>query len=311
MPRSRPPGPTPEVPQTAGPPARPGTDLRRIAEALERAFPPPTWSAALLAAGAMRMRWTGDRLVAAAHAAPIDPGLFRGVEAQMAALGANLAALAAGAPAHDMLLWGARGMGKSALVKSLAHAHGLPLVEAGSAALESLGALFALLAGAPRPTVVFVDDLAFEEGGRELRRLRSLLDGGVEARPAHVRLAVTSNHRHLIARSSTEPEGARHARDLAEDQLALVDRFGLVLGFHLPDQETYLDMCRAYLERDGLPLDEADALAFALARGTRSGRTAWHYRVERLARRAVAAAEPGMQEAAAASERGGGPGRPG
>lgn len=275
------------MPETLPPPGPRGphrADLRRIADALERLAPPGPDPA--LARAARLLRWTGRTLEAVAPRAVLDPSMFLGVEAQKAALRTNLLALARGGPAHDMLLWGARGMGKSALVHSLAHALDLPLVEATGAGLETLGALFALLAGAGRPFLVFVDDLAFDSGGSALRKLRSLLDGGVEARPAHVRLAVTSNHRHLLARVAAEPADARHPRDLAEDQLALVDRFGLVLGFHLPDQETYLCMCRAYLAAEGLALDEADALAFALARGTRSGRTAWHYRVEQLVRRA-------------------------
>lgn len=260
-----------------------GQLLARIAAALERIAPPPVAEAAPFSAPVLR--WTGRCLVPVAAPDPLPTTLFRGVDGQAAALRANLAALASGAPAHDMLLWGARGMGKSALVRSLAHELGLPLVEAAADDLDTLGDLFARLAPEGRPALLFIDDLAFAGEAPGLRTLRSLLDGGVRARPPQLRLAVTSNHRHLLAREPGDPAAARHPRDHAEDQLALVDRFGLVLGFHLPDQATYLAMCRAYLEAEGLPLDAADALAFALDRGARSGRTAWHYRVECLLRR--------------------------
>lgn len=262
--------------------------IRRLADAVGRlAAPPGDGPPAGLTPV---MRWAGGRLVAVTTPPPLALGMFRGVGPQIAALERNLGALAAGRPAHDMLLWGARGMGKSALVRSVAHRLALPLVEAAAPELESVGDLLDRLAPLVRPVLVFIDDLALDpeaDGGRELRRLRSLLDGGVRARPPLVRLAVTSNHRHLLARPPHD--GSPHARDHAEDRLALVDRFGLVLGFHLPDQATYLEMCRTYLEAEGLRFDEADALAFALARGSRSGRTAWHYRVECLVRAAGSA----------------------
>jgi predicted AAA+ superfamily ATPase len=255
--------------------------LGRIAAALERLAPPVAEAAPF---SAPVLRWTGRQLVPVAAPEPLPLDRFRGVDAQATALRTNLAALAAGGAAHDMLLWGARGMGKSALVRSIAHAVDLPLVEASAGQLESLGDLFARLGPDGRPALVFIDDLAFAGEAAGLRILRSLLDGGVRARPPRIRLAVTSNHRHLLVREQADGQAVRHARDHAEDQLALVDRFGLVLAFHLPDQATYLAMCRAYLEAEGLALDEADALAFALDRGARSGRTAWHYRIERLLR---------------------------
>jgi hypothetical protein len=206
------------------------------------------------------------------------------VDAQVAALRQSLGALARGAPAHDMLLWGARGMGKSALVRAVAAETGAALVAAAAGDLATLPRLFERLAAAGRPFLLFVDDLAFAAADPEVRLLRSLLDGGIAARPGNVRLAVTSNHRHLVERDHGD---ARHARDAADDQLALVDRFGLVLGFHVPDQPTYLEMVRRHLAAEGLGFDETEAIAFALARGGRSGRTAWHFRTELLARAAA------------------------
>jgi predicted AAA+ superfamily ATPase len=250
--------------------------LARIAAALERLAPPAVAEADPAAAAAMR--WDGRHLVAVAPAATVPLERFVGVDAQRAALARNLRSLAQGGPAHDMLLWGARGMGKSALVRALAADAGLALVETPATALATLPALFARLAAAPGPFVVFVDDIAFDALDDRARALRSLLDGGVAARPAQVRLAVTSNHRHLHRREAETT--ARHARDAEDDATALTDRFGLVLGFHAASQDQYLAMCRGYLAAEGLVLDEADALAFALARGGRSGRTAWHYLVE-------------------------------
>lgn len=260
--------------------------LLRIAHSLERLAPPTVEDADPAADGDRRwaLRWDGGRLhdVAQAHVVPLDR--FAGVDPQIAALRQNIGALARGAPSHDMLLWGARGMGKSALVRTVARAEGVTLVQAAGDRLGTLPALFAGLEGAQRPFVLFVDDLAFTAADPEVRTLRSLLDGGIAERPHNVRLAVTSNHRHLIERPAAD---SRHARDSGDDQLALVDRFGLVLGFHVPDQPTWLEMVRRHIAPEGFALDEADAIAFALARGGRSGRTAWHYRTELMARRAA------------------------
>lgn len=232
----------------------------------------------------LAFRWDGNALHMVASPSALPNSRFAGVDQQLAALSRNIGALARGAPAHDMLLWGARGMGKSALVRAVAIEQRVALVQAAGDTLGTLTGLFDRLSAVPRPFLLFVDDLAFAGADPQVRTLRSLLDGGVAERPANIRLAVTSNHRHLVEREASD---SRHARDAADDQLALVDRFGLVLGFHAPDQETYLEMVRRHLDAEGLPLDETDAIAFALARGGRSGRTAWHYRTELLARRAT------------------------
>lgn len=253
--------------------------LLRIAHSLERLAPAPAPEADLLEGPAFR--WDGAALHAIARPNALPLERFAGVDQQLAALRQNIGALAKGTASHDMMLWGSRGMGKSALVRSVALAEGVALVQAAGESLGTLPALFARLEAAGRPFLLFVDDLAFSAADPDVRALRSLLDGGIAERPANVRLAVTSNHRHLVERP---PADSRHARDSTDDQLALVDRFGLVLGFHAPDQPTWLEMVRRHLAPEGLPLDEADAIAFALARGGRSGRTAWHYRTELLTR---------------------------
>lgn len=260
--------------------------LTRIADALDRLAPPPVVEAD--AGRGLHFRWDQRRLLPVRAATPLPPGRFVGVDHQIAALRQNLSALASGAPAHDMLLWGARGTGKSALVRSIAFHAGVALVETSGDALPGLPALFDRLARLPRPFLVYVDDLAFTGTDPGVRMLRSLLDGGVAERPANVRMAVTSNHRHLVMRDADVTDasgGPRHARDVADDQLALADRFGLILGFHVPSQEEYLEMVRRHLE--GARFDPQDALAFALARGGRSGRTAWHYRTEFLSRKST------------------------
>lgn len=260
--------------------------LARIADALDRLAPPP---AAPPRADAPGYRWDGRQLVEASFdALPLD--LLTGIDAQKAAFVTNLSRHARGRPAHDVLLWGARGMGKSALVKAAVAAERVALVELATGDLTSLPELFATLRAWPRPVLVFIDDLGFDEGLRDARAFRSMLEGGSGARPATVRLAVTANRRHVVARDMAEQAEAINARDVIDDRLALADRFGLSLGFHACDQPTYLAMVAAYARMLGCMFDEADALAFALQRGSRSGRVAQHYAVEIAGRVEQAAA---------------------
>ena len=140
--------------------------------------------------------------------------------------------------------------------------------------------LFDRLAGCPRAFVLFVDDLGFEEGSAAPRQLRSMLEGGAEARPANVRLYVTANRRHIVSRDLKEQDDPINPRDVIDDKLALADRFGLSLGFHVCDQPTYVAMVRGYADALGLPFDPHEAIGWATQRGSRSGRVAWQYVVE-------------------------------
>ena len=251
--------------------------LERIAAALERIAPPPPAADDPLAHPAYL--WRDGVLVAARAFRPLPLDLLVGVDPQKEALAENFGRLARGAAAQDVLLWGARGTGKSALVKSAVAAvraggDDLALVEARELAL--LPALLALLGGIARRFALFLDDLGFDTPA-EARMLRSLLEGGAEGRPDNVRLVVTANRRHLLPRDIEEQQSAINSRDAVDDQLALADRFGLSLGFHVLDQQAYLTVVEAYAARQGLPFDPADALGWAARRGHRSGRVAWQY----------------------------------
>lgn len=257
--------------------------LRRIADALERLAPPAAATPDLSAYSAYH--WDGKSPVPVTRFAPLSLELIVGVDRQKADILANSQRLAQGFAAHDVLLWGARGMGKSALVKSVVAAlqsegHPLALVECTADQLVTLPALFRQLVPTDRRFILFIDDMAFEGDDTGPRRLRSMLEGGSEARPDNVRLYVTSNRRNIVERNQADEDAAVNARDVADDRLALADRFGLKLGFQYPDQAAFLAMVAAYAAHFGLDWDEADALAFAHQRGGRSGRIAWHYTVE-------------------------------
>ena len=256
--------------------------LERIAAALERLAPSPAPQAA---EGAAAYVWRDGALHAVENFAPLPIALLTGIDSQRDALVENGRRLAAGHAAHDVLLWGARGSGKSALVKSSIGAlqdegAEIALVEVAADALHDLPHVFDAITGWKRACVVFIDDLAFEGSDSAARALRSVLEGGASARPAHVRLYVTSNRRHIVARDMAEQASAINPRDVADDRLALADRFGLSLGFHACDQDAYLAMVEAYARAFGLSHDPADALTWSTQRGARSGRVAWQYAVE-------------------------------
>ena len=259
-------------------------ELARIAAALEAMVPCPSLSADWLAAPAYV--WDGNAHPVAAIAAP-SLALLKAIDAQKQLVSANVARLAAGHAAHDMLLWGARGMGKSVLLRAAvvaaqaANPEAVALVQVAPVALATLTTLFGALGSVQRRFLVFIDDLGFEDGDSTgPRALRSWLEGGVEARPDNVRLAVTSNRRAIVPRHLSEQDDPINPRDAVDDQLALADRFGLALGFHVCSQDDYLAMVAGYADHYGLAWQAADALEWAKRRGARSGRVAWQFVTE-------------------------------
>lgn len=258
--------------------------LARIADALERISPPPApvdW----MAHPAYVWDGRGARAIPAL-AAPALP-LLRGVDRQKQQVVDNVQRLAAGHAAHDMLLWGARGMGKSALIRASVRAAqlgapaGIALVQVVAEALGGLARLFGELGRQQRNFLTYIDDLGFaEDDSAGPRQLRSWLEGGVEARPANVRLAVTSNRRAIVPRHGAEQDDPINPRDAVDDRLALADRFGLSIGFHNCTQDDYLAIIAGYADEFGLEWDEGEALEWAKRRGARSGRTAWQYITE-------------------------------
>jgi uncharacterized protein len=259
--------------------------LARIAAALERMAPPPPAPAALAGAPAFIWRPVAGGLTPIGHPEALPLELLLGVERQRDALAANTRRFASGAPANNALLWGARGAGKSALIKAVfaavqGQAPDLKLIEIAREDAVRLGDLLPALAPVKQRAILFIDDLSFEPGDDGLKALKPVLDGGLAGRPPNVIVYATSNRRHLVARDARE----NNAEDLlwadtAEEKLALADRFGLWLGFHSIDQELYLQIVRAYAARFHLAAPDLDhrALAWSRLRGARSGRTAWQF----------------------------------
>lgn len=260
--------------------------LSRIADALERLAPPPPTPDALTRGPCFVWRPGGGGLLPAASATvPLD--LLLEVSAQKTALLDNTRRFAAGRPANNALLWGVRGAGKSALIKAthaaVAADHPeLKLVEAPRDTLAALPVLLDAIAASPARVILYIDDLSFEAEDAVVKGLKPALDGGLGARGANVVVYATSNRRHLVGRDARENTATDlHWSDTAEERLALSDRFGLWVGFHALDQDGYLRIVNAYAERFGLRLDAADlrlrALQWSMARGARSGRTAWQF----------------------------------
>jgi predicted AAA+ superfamily ATPase len=266
------------------------TSLARIAAALERLSPPAPQAADLSGADVFQWRASDDALtpVAAPRRLPLD--LLLGVDQAKAALLANTQRFAAGLPANHALLWGARGAGKSALVKAVhgavAAAHpALKLIEVARAEAGAAARLARRLIGAEARAILFIDDLSFDAGDDAYKALKTMLDGGVGGEFDHVLVYVTSNRRHLIQRGPGDAARDFRPEETAEEQLSLSDRFGLWLGFHPMDQETYLAIVRTYCGRFGLAAEDAGleraALQWAALRGARSGRTAWQFVCDR------------------------------
>jgi hypothetical protein len=267
--------------------------LTRIAEALERLAPPANPAIDLAAADAFV--WHADRswLEPVPSVARVEITLLRGIERSKDLLVANTERFARGLPANNALLWGVRGMGKSSLVKAVHAAinataptdpaQRLALIEIHREDIPSLPVLLSVLRAQARRCLLFCDDLSFDAGDTTYKSLKAILDGGIEGRPENVLLYATSNRRHILSREMIENERstAIHAGEAVEEKVSLSDRFGLWLGFHACDQDTYLAMIEGYATHFGLRTPpetlRAEALEWAITRGARSGRTAWHF----------------------------------
>jgi predicted AAA+ superfamily ATPase len=273
--------------------------LDRIAAALERLAPPPPPAPDLSAAPAFQWHTNPDRLVGVAAVARVDLALLHGIDRARDTLLANTRQFAAGFPANNALLWGARGMGKSSLVKAVhaavrAEGHPLVLVEIGREDLASIGRLLDHLRAAPAfRFVLFCDDLSFSHDDQQYKALKAVLDGGIAGRPENVVLYATSNRRHLMPRDMIENERstAINPSEAVEEKVSLSDRFGLWLGFHPCDQDAYLAMIRGYCDAFGVAIDDeslrAEAIEWQMTRGARSGRVAWQFFLDLAGRRGV------------------------
>jgi predicted AAA+ superfamily ATPase len=267
-----------------------GEILGRIAAALERLAPVPPAATDFAAAEAFIWHPEGRRLAAVRRVNRVEMSLLKGIDRVRDLLVENTERFARGLPANNALLWGARGMGKSSLVKAAhaaigaAHsAAGLKLIEIHREDIESLPELMGLLRNAPQRFIVFCDDLSFDAEDTSYKSLKTMLEGGIEGRPENVIFYATSNRRHLMSRDMMENERATaiNPGEAVEEKVSLSDRFGLWLGFHRCSQDEYLAMVDGYVAYYRVPLEAAElrreALEWATTRGARSGRVAWQY----------------------------------
>jgi hypothetical protein len=274
--------------------------LTRIADALERLAPAAPPKPDLGAADAFT--WAplpAPRLTPVPRVSAVAIDLLQGLARQKAILTENTRRFAHGLPANNAMLWGARGMGKSSLVKA-AHADAnadrpgaLALIEIHREDIRTLPDLLNILRGETRRCLVFCDDLSFEREDADYKALKSVLDGGIEGRPANVLFYATSNRRHLMPRDMIENErqGAIHGQEAVEEKVSLSDRFGLWIGFHNCDQDTFFAMIDGYAARYALPIGQEAlhraAVEWSVTRGSRSGRVAWQFVQEMAGRLGV------------------------
>ncbi|MFC7703343.1 ATP-binding protein [Plastorhodobacter daqingensis] len=262
--------------------------LRRIAEALERLSPAPLGAPDFDAAEAFVWHVAPDRLVPVPKVSRVDLGLLVGIDRSRDTLLENTLQFARGLPANNALLWGARGMGKSSLVKAvhaeaLRQGHHLRMVEIQREDLPSVSRLLALLRASSERFVLFCDDLSFSHDDQHYKSLKAVLDGGIEGRPDNVVFYATSNRRHLMPRDMIENErsSAIAPSEAVEEKVSLSDRFGLWLGFHPCSQDEFLAMIDGYCAAYGLKIAadrlRAEAIEWQATRGSRSGRVAWQF----------------------------------
>jgi len=274
------------------PAALDGAVLLRIAGALERLAPQSAASGNLASADAFIWQAEGSRLVPVPRVNRVEMTLLKGIDRVRDMLMENTERFARGLPANNALLWGARGMGKSSLVKAghaavnagLGKSKGtLKLIEIHREDIESLPVLMTQLRESPYRFIVFCDDLSFDGDDTSYKSLKAVLEGGIEGRPENVILYATSNRRHLMARDMIDNERstAINPGEAVEEKVSLSDRFGLWLGFHKCSQDEFLAMVEGYVKHFKLPVKDDDmrreALEWSTTRGSRSGRVAWQY----------------------------------
>jgi predicted AAA+ superfamily ATPase len=263
--------------------------LERIASALERLAPAAAIPVDMHAADAFVWHPSPAQLASVKRVAHVDISLLVGVERQKGLILANTLQFSRGLSANNAMLWGARGMGKSSLVKA-AHAQSnaekpgsLALIEIAREDISTLPELMRILRPQSRRCVIFCDDLSFEKEDADYKALKSVLDGGIEGRPENVLFYATSNRRHLMPRDmiDNEKSSAINPGEAVEEKVSLSDRFGLWVGFHNADQEAYFAMVAGYAKELKLPISDEDlrhkAAAWSTVRGGRSGRVAWQF----------------------------------
>ena len=279
--------------------------VTRMAEALERLAPPPPAALDLTQADAFVWHPSPARLAPVHRISRVDIDLLKGVDRQKSILAENTLRFARGLPANNAMLWGARGMGKSSLVKAthaLANQQApgsLVLIEIHREDIRTLPDLLNLLRPEARRCLILCDDLSFEKEDADYKALKSVLDGGIEGRPDNVLFYATSNRRHLMPRDMIENERstAINPNEAIEEKVSLSDRFGLWLGFHNCDQPTFLAMIDGYAADIGLPITaeelHAEAVEWSVTRGARSGRVAWQFIQEMAGRLGVVGRQQG------------------
>ena len=256
--------------------------LTRIAEALERLAPLPAPPPSLHTADAYVWHPHPPALAPVPHVAHVDLALLLGLDRQKTILLDNTTRFAAGLPANNAMLWGARGTGKSSLVKAVhaaCPARSLALIEIARDDIATLPALLDILRAQSRRCLLFCDDLSFDAEDRDYKALKSVLEGGIAGRPANVLFYATSNRRHLMPRAMSDNTAEPiHGGEATDEAVSLSDRFGLWLGFYSCDQPTYLAIIDAYAAANDLPIAaaalHAEALTWSITRGARSGRVA-------------------------------------
>lgn len=268
--------------------------LERIANALDRLSPIPLSLPSFDQCDAFLWQTNPNGLVPVNHVSFIDIDLLLGIDSSRDTLRKNTEQFSKGFPANNALLWGARGMGKSSLVKAIhKDVGGVILIEIQRDDLSSVAELLNLLRSSNKRFLLFCDDLSFDNDDTTYKSLKAVLDGGIEGRPENVLFYATSNRRHLMPRDMIENEGQSgvNPAEAVEEKVSLSDRFGLWLGFHSCSQDTYLAIIRGYCDKYSVEISKddlyAEAIEWQATRGSRSGRVAWQFFVDLAGRKNV------------------------